>query len=173
MTNHVPPSASSAHASTALSEVGPGDGIERLLAARYRAARPAEPAWSDAIAQMLAHRSVRSFAPRPLAEGTLEALVAAAQSASSFFHGSKLNKLSPSVPSQALRREHDRTRHQAVFGRAMAPRTCCRGRASWPSEVATGTVACQEAAKAPRRPLGFPCASQSCFLGSGGKSNSA
>lgn len=37
--------------------------------------------WNDTLAVMLAHRSVRAFLPTPLPEGTLEMLVAAAQSA--------------------------------------------------------------------------------------------
>lgn len=81
MTAHTSPPAPAAETSAAVCEVGPGDGAARLVAARYRGAPSGIPAWSDTIAQMLAHRSVRSYAPRPLAEGTLEALLAAAQSA--------------------------------------------------------------------------------------------
>ena len=52
------------------------------LAARYGAAfiPPAGP-WNDTIALLLDHRSVRAYFPDPLPEGTLETLVAAAQSA--------------------------------------------------------------------------------------------
>ena len=52
------------------------------LAARYGAAAlpPAGP-WNDVIAALMAHRSVRAYRPDPLPEGTLETLVAAAQSA--------------------------------------------------------------------------------------------
>ncbi|MGO8714031.1 MAG: nitroreductase family protein [Rhizomicrobium sp.] len=52
------------------------------LAARYGAASipPAGP-WNDTIAQLLSHRSVRAYLPDPLPEGTLETLIAAAQSA--------------------------------------------------------------------------------------------
>jgi nitroreductase len=52
------------------------------LAARYGAALvpPAGP-WSPVIEALLAHRSVRAYRPDPLPEGTLETLVAAAQSA--------------------------------------------------------------------------------------------
>ncbi len=39
--------------------------------------------WNDVLATVLNHRSVRGFLPEPLAEGTLDLLVAAAQSASS------------------------------------------------------------------------------------------
>src|SRR5581483_12157032 len=38
--------------------------------------------WNDVLATILAHRSVRGFRPDPLPDGTLELLVAAAQSAS-------------------------------------------------------------------------------------------
>jgi nitroreductase len=55
---------------------------EQLLHARYRdGAVPAGP-WNEVIATILAHRSVRAFLRDPLPEGTLERLVAAAQSAS-------------------------------------------------------------------------------------------
>jgi nitroreductase len=60
------------------------DGAARrtaALAARYGAAAipPAGP-WNDTIAGLLDHRSVRAFFPDPLPTGTLETLVAAAQS---------------------------------------------------------------------------------------------
>ena len=51
------------------------------LGERYRDAAPATAVWSPAIDLMLAHRSVRAYADRPLPDGTLETLVAAAQSA--------------------------------------------------------------------------------------------
>ena len=53
------------------------------LAARYGAAAipPAGP-WNATIARLLEHRSVRSYRPDALPEGTLETLVAAASSAS-------------------------------------------------------------------------------------------
>jgi nitroreductase len=52
------------------------------LAARYgrAAVLPASP-WNDTIARLLDHRSVRAFLPEPLPAGTVETLVAAAQSA--------------------------------------------------------------------------------------------
>ncbi len=53
------------------------------LALRYGAeARPAAGPWNDVIATLLAHRSVRGFLPDALPAGTLQTLVAAAQSAS-------------------------------------------------------------------------------------------
>jgi nitroreductase len=53
-----------------------------LLHQRYRdGTAPAGP-WNEVIATVLAHRSVRAFLPTPLPAGTLEQLVAAAQSAS-------------------------------------------------------------------------------------------
>lgn len=81
MTATTSPSTPASASSAAVSEVGVGDGAARLLTARYRSDAVGIPAWSDTIAQMLSHRSVRSFSPRPLPEGTLEALLAAAQSA--------------------------------------------------------------------------------------------
>lgn len=69
---------------SALSEVSAGDGAQALLRARYRAEGRSEPAhWNEVIEQILAHRSVRSYKPDPLPEGTIETLVAAAQSAAS------------------------------------------------------------------------------------------
>lgn len=53
------------------------------LAARYGAPNiSALQQWNDTIDQLLEHRSVRAFTDQPLPEGTLETLVAAAQSAS-------------------------------------------------------------------------------------------
>jgi nitroreductase len=53
------------------------------LALRYgHGAEPAPGPWNDVIATLLSHRSVRGFLPDVLPEGTLETLVAAAQSAS-------------------------------------------------------------------------------------------
>ncbi|WP_321865799.1 NADPH-dependent oxidoreductase [Paraburkholderia tropica] len=40
------------------------------------------PAWNTTLDTLLAHRSVRNYAKKPLPEGTLETLIAAAQSAS-------------------------------------------------------------------------------------------
>jgi len=52
------------------------------LTLRYGAgAEPKAGPWNDTIALMLAHRSVRGFRPDALPEGTLETLIAAAQSA--------------------------------------------------------------------------------------------
>ncbi len=52
------------------------------LSARYGAgAEPKAGPWNDTIAGLLAHRSVRGFRPDALPEGTLETLIAAAQSA--------------------------------------------------------------------------------------------
>src|ERR1700704_2643822 len=53
------------------------------LALRYgEGAEPAPGPWNDVIATLLSHRSVRGFVPDALPAGTLETLVAAAQSAS-------------------------------------------------------------------------------------------
>jgi nitroreductase len=53
-----------------------------LLWARYRLGAAAEPAvWNETLGTILGHRSTRSFLTDPLPDGTLELLVAAAQSA--------------------------------------------------------------------------------------------
>jgi nitroreductase len=52
------------------------------LALRYAGAEPAPGPWNDVIATLLSHRSVRGFRPDALPAGTLETLIAAAQSAS-------------------------------------------------------------------------------------------
>ena len=56
---------------------------EALIAARYQSGieLPDGP-WNEVIATMLSHRSVRAYKPDPLPPGTLERLIAAAQSAS-------------------------------------------------------------------------------------------
>jgi len=51
------------------------------LAGRYGAATPPAGPWNEHIALLLSHRSVRGYRPDALPAGTLEALVAAAQSA--------------------------------------------------------------------------------------------
>jgi nitroreductase len=52
------------------------------LARRYGAASvPAAGPWNEVVAAMLAHRSVRSYKPDPVPAGTLETMIAAAQSA--------------------------------------------------------------------------------------------
>lgn len=54
-----------------------------LLRARYGDdAIPAVGPWNTTLDLLLSHRSVRSYLPKPLPDGTLETLVAAAQSAS-------------------------------------------------------------------------------------------
>ena len=54
-----------------------------LLQDRYRssATEPTEP-WDETISLLLSHRSVRSYLPKALPPGTIETLVASAQSAS-------------------------------------------------------------------------------------------
>ncbi len=54
----------------------------KALAARYgEDAMPAAGPWNDTIDGLLQHRSVRDYLPAPLPEGTLDTLIAAAQSA--------------------------------------------------------------------------------------------
>ena len=58
------------------------DSAAALLWSRYRdATAPAPQIWNEVIATLLGHRSIRSFLPTPLRPGTLDLLVAAAQSA--------------------------------------------------------------------------------------------
>jgi nitroreductase len=57
-------------------------GSKAALAARYGAdAIPTAGPWSQTIAGLLNHRSVRAYSSKPVPEGTVETLVAAAQSA--------------------------------------------------------------------------------------------
>lgn len=54
------------------------------LDARYGGQeRPGAILWNETIATLLGHKSVRSFLPKPLPDGALQTLVAAAQSAAS------------------------------------------------------------------------------------------
>ena len=55
---------------------------EALIGARYRDGAVATGPWNEVLTTILAHRSVRAYLPDPLPAGTLECLVAAAQSAS-------------------------------------------------------------------------------------------
>lgn len=52
-----------------------------LLQQRYREAVSTLPAWNETLDTLLSHRSVRAYLPDRLPKGTLELLVAAAQSA--------------------------------------------------------------------------------------------
>jgi hypothetical protein len=62
----------------------PEQAARDLLWARNRDDAPLQPPhWNPVLETLLAHRSVRAFSPEPLAAGTLELLIAAAQSASS------------------------------------------------------------------------------------------
>src|SRR6478609_5112136 len=54
---------------------------QAALTARYGAATPPAGPWNATIAGMVEHRSVRGYRPDPVPPGTLETLVAAAQSA--------------------------------------------------------------------------------------------
>lgn len=74
--------------SATLSEVRPAPApsadARALLEARYGAAEaPAGILLNDTVAALLSHRTVRAFSDRPLPEGLIETLVAAAQSAPS------------------------------------------------------------------------------------------
>jgi nitroreductase len=56
---------------------------ESLLKARYRDGFVAPAIWNETLDLLLSHRSVRAYLPNALPDGTLEALIAAAQSAAS------------------------------------------------------------------------------------------
>lgn len=56
---------------------------EAAMTARYRSALPAPKIWNETLDGLLAHRSVRAYLPDALPAGTIEILVAAAQSAAS------------------------------------------------------------------------------------------
>ena len=74
---------STANAAPALTSTAPGSqGPDELIAARYRDGMAATGPWNDVFTTILSHRSVRAFSPAPLPPGTLQQLVAAAQSAS-------------------------------------------------------------------------------------------
>jgi len=78
------PSPSSFSAAAAAPLGGERELVARLLERRYGAPSSLESGPSSALlGSLLSHRSVRRYLPRPLAPGTLELLVAAAQSASS------------------------------------------------------------------------------------------
>lgn len=66
---------------TAITDRAPS--AEAALADRYGTPVPPPAAWNDVLALLLAHRSVRAYLPDALPPGTVELMVAAAQSASS------------------------------------------------------------------------------------------
>jgi nitroreductase len=62
----------------------PATSKSEVLSARYGdTARPPAGPWNDHLSLMLSHRSVRGYKPDALPTGTLETLIAAAQSAAS------------------------------------------------------------------------------------------
>ncbi|MBS0224515.1 MAG: NADPH-dependent oxidoreductase [Proteobacteria bacterium] len=54
---------------------------DAALGDRYGSATPSVGPWNDTITSLLRHRSVRGYRPDPVPAGTLETLIAAAQSA--------------------------------------------------------------------------------------------
>ena len=69
---------------TASTVAEPATAAHRLLSRRNRDGALAAPQqWNKVLEMILNHRSVRAFLPRALPDGTLELLIAAAQSASS------------------------------------------------------------------------------------------
>jgi nitroreductase len=61
---------------------GAGDGAAALYARYRREDLPTPPEWNETLELILAHRSHRAFLKKPLPQGALETIVAAAQSAS-------------------------------------------------------------------------------------------
>jgi len=59
----------------------PAPSRDAALAARYASARPVVGPWNETLEVLLSHRSVRGYRPDPVPAGTLETLIAAAQSA--------------------------------------------------------------------------------------------
>jgi nitroreductase len=86
------------------------DGADRrtaTLAARYGAAAiPPAGAWNDTIALLLDHRSVRAFLPDPLPAGTLETLLAAAQSAATSSNMQTWSVVAVTDPARKARLAH-------------------------------------------------------------------
>ena len=66
-----------------MDSLAPSSNKAEALARRYGSALPPVGPWNETIASMLDHRSVRGFLPDPVPAGTLETLIAAAQSAAS------------------------------------------------------------------------------------------
>jgi len=64
-----------------MDSLAPAAGKAEALARRYGAAMPPAGPWNETIAGLLDHRSVRGFLSDPVPAGTLETLIAAAQSA--------------------------------------------------------------------------------------------
>ena len=63
--------------------INPVSNPVNLLHDRYGSSFPDDFLWNDHISSLLTHRSVRSYLSKPLPKGTLETLIAAAQSAAS------------------------------------------------------------------------------------------
>jgi len=68
---------------TAIANEPRDEQVNTRLYERYREAVDTPLAWNDTLDTILAHRSVRAYLPAPLPLGTIELLVAAAQSAAS------------------------------------------------------------------------------------------
>jgi len=66
-----------------MDSLAPASAKADALRQRYGAVLPPAGPWSETIAGLLDHRSVRGFLPDPVLAGTLETLIAAAQSAAS------------------------------------------------------------------------------------------
>jgi nitroreductase len=64
-----------------MDSLAPASAQTDALHRRYGAVLPSAGPWNETIALLLDHRSVRGFLPDPVPEGTLETLIAAAQSA--------------------------------------------------------------------------------------------
>ena len=68
---------------TQTAEISTDARLRSRLTDRYRYEQPSRPVWNETLDTLLAHRSVRAYLPDPVPEGTVELLIAAAQSAAS------------------------------------------------------------------------------------------
>ena len=104
------------------------------LALRYgRASIPAAGPWNDVIASLLDHRSVRGFGPIRCQTGTLETLVAAAQSAATSSNLQTWSVVAVSRSCRASRVREDRQQskaHRAVPAVPVLDRRCLAARAA-------------------------------------------
>ena len=96
----------------------------RRWARRYGAAAPPAGPWNDTIATMLDHRSVRGYQSDPVPPGTLETMIAAAQSAAT----SSNMQLTSASPSPIKSRGKSWPRSPATRSTSSSARSTCAGR---------------------------------------------
>jgi nitroreductase len=90
--------------STAVEPESPATDAAAAVLARYREGVPGVgSSWNDTLGVLLGHRTVRSYLPRPLPEGVIETLVAAAQSAPSSSNAQAWSVVAVEDPEQKAR----------------------------------------------------------------------